>query len=104
MRIADKRLLAQEAEFAGVLRAIEPQGNTLSATMRQAWDSGNLRTMTRAEPITASGAHASVVGHITADELRSSLTETDKANGFANRFLFVAVKRSKELPFGGSAP
>ena len=30
--IADKRLLAQEAEFAGVLRAIERQGNTLSAT------------------------------------------------------------------------
>ena len=24
------------------------------------------------------------------------------ANGFANRFLYVLVKRSKELPFGGS--
>jgi hypothetical protein len=29
------------------------------------------------------------------------LKETDRANGFANRFLFVCVRRSKELPFGG---
>jgi CRISPR/Cas system CSM-associated protein Csm2 small subunit len=29
------------------------------------------------------------------------LTETEAANGFANRFLWFMVKRSKELPFGG---
>jgi hypothetical protein len=29
------------------------------------------------------------------------LTATDSANGFANRFLFVAVKRAKLLPHGG---
>ncbi len=43
-----------------------------------------------------------VIGHITADELRAELTATEIANGFANRFLFVAVKRSKLLPFGGA--
>ena len=53
--------------------------------------------------MTATGAHVSIVGHITADELRAELTATDTANGFANRFLFVAVKRSKLLPFGGDA-
>jgi hypothetical protein len=39
--------------------------------------------------------------HSGANELRAELTATDSANGFANRFLFVAVKRSKQLPFGG---
>jgi hypothetical protein len=29
------------------------------------------------------------------------LGRTDLANGFANRFLFALVQRSKELPFGG---
>ncbi len=30
------------------------------------------------------------------------LNATEMANGFANRFLFVCVRRSKELPFGGN--
>ena len=47
------------------------------------------------------GTHICIVGHITADELRAELTANDSANGFANRFLFVAVRRSKLLPFGG---
>src|SRR3712207_8305102 len=32
------------------------------------------------------------------------LSETEAANGFANRFLWIMVRRSKELPFGGGAP
>src|SRR5207249_5623360 len=74
-------------------------GNTLSATLREGWDSGNLSTLTKNEPITATGAHICIIGHITDDELRAELTATDSANGFANRFLFIAVKRSKYLPF-----
>jgi Protein of unknown function (DUF3987) len=57
--------------------------------------------MTRKEPLTATGAHISLIGHITEDELRACLTRTDMANGFANRFLFALVQRSKLLPFGG---
>ena len=45
----------------------------------------------------------SVIGHITEDELRARLTRTDVANGFGNRFMFMLVKRSKVLPFGGDA-
>ena len=101
--ITDKRLLVIEPEFASALRAMQRQGNTLSATIRESWDSGNLRTLTKHDPVTATGAHISIVGHITADELRAELTATDSANGFANRFLFVAVRRSKTLPFGGDA-
>ena len=99
--VTDKRLFVVESEFASALRAAQRQGSTLSATIREAWDSGNLRTLTKNDPITATGAHICIVGHITADELRAELTATDSANGFANRFLFVAVKRSKLLPFGG---
>jgi hypothetical protein len=43
-----------------------------------------------------------VLGHITADELRTKLTATEVASGFANRFLFVCVRRSKLLPSGGN--
>jgi len=99
--VEDKRLLVTESEFASVLRSVQRQGNTLSPTVREAWDSGNLRTLTKNDPITATGAHVCIIGHIVADELRGELTATDCANGFANRFLFVAVKRSKLLPFGG---
>jgi Protein of unknown function (DUF3987) len=43
----------------------------------------------------------SIVGHITADELVRMLDLVSMANGYANRFNFVCVHRSKELPFGG---
>jgi phage/plasmid primase-like uncharacterized protein len=102
--VIDKRLLVIESEFAAALRAAQRQGNTLSATIREAWDTGNLRTLTKHDPVTATGAHICIVGHITADELRAELAQTDTANGFANRFVFVAVRRSKLLPRGGGAP
>jgi hypothetical protein len=101
--IADKRLTITEPEFAGVLAVAERHGNTLSALLRKAWDGGILSTLTRNASLRATGAHISIVGHITVDELRARLTRTDTANGFANRFLFLLVRRSKVLPFGGSA-
>src|SRR5262249_54161317 len=70
--------------------------------MRKAWDGGILSTMTRSSSLRATGAHISIVGHITVEELRARLTRTDTANGFANRFLFLLVKRARVLPFGGS--
>src|SRR5262249_502094 len=99
--VADKRLLVTEAEFAGALSVMERHGNTLSTNIRNAWDGLVLQTMTKNSPLKATGAHVSIVGHITKDELRSRLTRTDIANGFANRFLFCLVKRSKLLPHGG---
>jgi hypothetical protein len=60
-------------------------------------------TLTKNDPVTATGAHISIVGHITVDELRAELTATDSANGFANRFLFMCVQRARMLPFGGNA-
>jgi len=99
--VADKRLFVIEPEFAGALAAMERHGNTLSPLLRKAWDGDKLSTMTRNSPLTSTNSHISIVGHITEDELRAKLTRTDAANGFANRFIFPLVRRSKELPFGG---
>lgn len=101
--VADKRLLVVESEFAQVLRQTDRAGNTLSAVIRSAWDTGYLATLTRNDPVTATGAHISIIGHITINELAAELTATDSANGFANRFIFMCVTRSKLLPFGGEA-
>src|SRR5262249_31624279 len=89
-------------EFAGALAAMQRMGNTLSSIIRNAWDGRKLETLTRTSALKATGAHISIVGHITEDELRARLTSTDIANGFANRFLFVSVRRSKLLPHGGN--
>jgi Primase C terminal 2 (PriCT-2)/Protein of unknown function (DUF3987) len=99
--VRDKRLLVTEPEFAGALSVMERHGNTLSPTIRNAWDGKRLQTLTRNSPLRATGAHVSIIGHVTKDELRARLSRTDMANGFANRFIFPRVKRSKLLPFGG---
>ena len=97
----DKRLLVIESEFAGPLRVARREGNTLSACVRDAWDTGNLQTLTRHDPIVATDAHIGIVAHISAEELRRELTATDLASGFANRFLLCCARRARELPFGG---
>jgi 5S rRNA maturation endonuclease (ribonuclease M5) len=99
--VNDKRLLVVESEFASTLRVCKREQNTLSPTLRTAWDSGSLRTMSKNSPAKATDAHISIIGHITAEELRAMLAEVDGFNGFANRFLWVAVRRSKLLPDGG---
>ena len=99
--ISDKRLLIIEGEFAQTLKVLRRETNTLSPVLRNAWDSGNLQTLTKNSPIKATGAHISIIGHITKTELIRALNEIETGNGFANRFLWFCVDRSKELPFGG---
>ena len=99
--VSDKRLLVLESEFSRVLKCASREGATLSTTIRQAWDGGTLRVMTKANAARATGAHVSIIGHITGDELLRTLTATDAASGFGNRFLWVVSRRSKMLPEGG---
>jgi hypothetical protein len=99
--VHDKRLLVVEEEFARVLMVKSREANTLSPLLRDAWDNGDLRSMTK-RPLIATGAHVSILGHITVGELRRTLTATDIANGFGNRFLWVAARRAALLPNGGS--
>jgi len=103
--VPDKRLLVIEPEFASVLQVMQREKNTLSALVRKAWDGNRtLRTMTRNSPLKATDGHISLIGHTTRDDLARNLDRCDVANGFANRFLFVCVKRSKLLPHGGALP
>ena len=102
--VIDKRLFVCEEDFASILKVMQREGNTLSTVLRSAWDSGRLSTLVKNNPARATGAHISVVGHITRQELRRLLTETETANGFGNRFLWLLVKRSKTLPEGGLKP
>ncbi len=100
--VADKRVLVVEPEFGRVLKVCARDSSTLSALLRDSWDRGDLRVMTRKDPLRASGAHICMLAHITADELRRGLLESDAANGYGNRHLFIASRRSKRLPAGGN--
>lgn len=102
--VSDKRLLIVEPELAVVLRRMNGETNSLSSIIRDAWDSGRLRTLTKNSPLRATNAHISIIAHVTHEELVCELTETERANGFANRFLFLLVKRSKALPESEGAP
>ena len=99
--VDDKRVLVVESEFARTLQVCSRDGSTLSAIIRQAFDGGSLRILTKNKTATATDAHISIIGHITRDELLRTMDKTETANGFCNRFLWVCTKRSKLLPDGG---
>jgi hypothetical protein len=102
--VEDKRLYIAETEFAQALKVMSRPTNILSSVIRTAWDTGDLRTLVKNNPARATGAHITIVGHITQEELKRELTQCELFNGFANRFLWIAVKRSKLLPDGGILP
>jgi hypothetical protein len=99
--IEDKRLLLDEREFFQALSTMKREGNTASKVVRYGWDSQPLQSLTLSTPLRVSKPHISISAHITEEELRREMDQTAMVNGYANRFLFACVKRSKELPFGG---
>jgi hypothetical protein len=96
--VTDKRLLIFETEFASVVRAQQRDGSRLSPVLRQAWDSGDLQTLTKNSPLRATGAHVGIIGHITREELLRYLDRTELASGMMNRFLVIASKRAQVMP------
>ncbi len=102
--IDDKRLLVIESEFASSLKLMNREGNILSATLRQAWDSGTMTQLIKNNPTKATDAHISLIGHISKEELLRYLKDVEQANGFANRFIWCCSKRERLLPEGGGTP
>ena len=100
--VTDKRCLVVESEFANTLKVMARDGNTLSPLLREAWDGNSLGTLTKNNRATATGAHISLIGHITRDELRRYLDATEAGNGFGNRILWCCVRRARVLPDGGA--
>lgn len=99
--VEDKRLLVFEPEFSRALRVMRREGNILSPLVRQAWDTGNLQVLTKTTPARSTGAHISIIGHVTKFELHRYISDTELVNGFGNRFLWCCTRRSKVLPEPG---
>jgi len=97
----DKRMFIRADEFASTLAVMKRDGNTLSPVIRIAWDGTTLQITAKNSPAKSTDHHISIVADITQAELESSMRQSDKINGFANRFLWGYVDRSKILPFGG---
>lgn len=93
-------VLIEVSEFAELLAVMKREENTLVSVMRDAWDGKSLWVLTRAEPLRVGGVSIGTICHITRAELLSKLTSTDRANGFANRYLFTWTERAKLLPKG----
>lgn len=96
--VKDKRLLILETELARLLVAVGREGSTISQYIRDAFDGRPLANRVKTSPAQATVHHIGVVGHSTAEELRGRLTDDQVRNGFANRFVWLAVQRSKLLP------
>ncbi len=95
------RKLGYIPEFGLLLQVLKREGNTMSAILRQAWDAEELRVLTKTEPLSVRDFTLSILAHVTPEELLNALSTVDMVNGFANRFLFLMVRRSKFLPEGG---
>lgn len=92
----DCRLMAYEPEWASVMARMRREGNTLSATLRAAWEGGNLSTL-NVDARVARRGHVGILAHITPGEFKAKVSSTDLAGGTYNRFLPVAVAQSKFL-------
>lgn len=98
----DKRLVVFEAEWAGVMSRMKREGNSLSPTLRAAWEGGDLSALTVNARI-ARDTHVGIVAHITPKEFRSKISASDLAGGTYNRFLPIAVAQCQFLPFSQGA-
>lgn len=95
----EHRALVLESEFGRLLTVMAREGSTLSPVVRDAWDGSPLgRTLAREQSLVAFH-HVGIVAHITPVELRHKLSNTDAANGFGNRFVWLSVRRSRLVPF-----
>ncbi len=93
-------VLIEISEFAELLAVMRREENTLSAVLRDAWDGKPLAVLTRNQPLRVKNSSLATIAHITRNELLSKLTSTDRANGFANRYIFIWMERAKLLPRG----
>jgi hypothetical protein len=103
--VDDKRLMVIEPEYKSVLVRQKRDGNTLSATLRDAFDCRTLRTLTRQHnKLTATQPHIVIIGHVTPKEFRATLDDNDLAGGSVNRLLICLSRRSRLHSRFGNIP
>jgi Protein of unknown function (DUF3987) len=94
----NEAILMVESEFGRVLAAASRDGSTVSQVLRQAFDFRRMEHRIRGKAFTAPPTPVSLIGHITADELKdrqSGLRPVEIMNGFGNRVLWVYVDRRR---------
>ncbi len=102
--VKDKRLYISEAEFAGTMAAASREKNTLSATIRTAWDGKNISPLVKNAQWCATNPHIVITGHITSAELLDRMSDVDAQSGFMNRFVILHIVRPKLVPLPKRTP
>lgn len=95
----DHRALVLETEFGRLLTVMGREGSTLSPVIRDAWDGSAIGRFIAREQSLVPWHHVAICAHVTSVELRAKLSNVDAANGFGNRFLWLAVRRTRLVPF-----
>ncbi len=95
----EPRALVMESEFGRLLTVMGREGSTLSPMVRDAWDGVPMGRVLAREQSIVHSHHVGIVAHVTPVELRAKLSGTDAANGFGNRFIWLAVRRTRLVPF-----
>jgi len=100
---SDKRCLIRLGEFSRCFKAQRRADSTLSEYLREAWDGGAISIPNRrANSVGTSGYAISVYGDITPGVIRQTMgAGTEAFDGFANRFLWCAVRSDRDIPGGG---
>lgn len=97
--VPDKRLLVSESEFARVLSVMYRDGNTLSTTLRNLFDSPpEEKSSPKNSPVIATAPHVGIIGQITPHELERKMHDGELYNGFANRYLWPLTHRIVSRP------
>ncbi len=95
----DKRLLLNIHEGGGLFARFARADNTLSMTLRDAYDARALETNAKTRPVTCMTPHVSMVFHITIAEFVARMFDDERSteadNGMGNRPLYVFVGRTK---------
>jgi hypothetical protein len=95
----DKRLLLVEEELSRIFRVQGRGGSIITHILRQCYDSPDvLAAKSRQSQLKSTGAHVSLIGHITPEELKSSMNNVEVYNGFANRIIWIASERTQDIP------
>jgi len=95
----ERRALVMDSEFGRLLAVMGREGSTLSPILRDAWDGAPLgRTLARQDDLIHEH-HVCLMAHVTMRELRARLAGVERDNGFANRFLWLLVRRQRLVPF-----
>lgn len=95
----EHRALVLETELGRLLTVMAREGSTLSPVIRDAWDGSAIGRFIAREQSLVPWHHVAISAHITSIELRQKLSNVDTANGFGNRFLWLAVRRTRLVPF-----